>query len=95
MTLRLALLLLLSLPAQAQEARVIDGDTLAIGRDRIRLQNHNAPELDQPGGPEAKAKLESLTAGKHVTCEPKARDRYARIVARCYVEGRDIGKAMK
>lgn len=76
-------------------ARVVDGDTLTIGKERVRIQNFNAPELDQPGGPQVKARLEALTRGKTVHCDPRARDRYGRLVARCDVNGLDLGRAMR
>lgn len=88
---------LLSWPALAMDgpARVIDGDTLVIAHERIRLQNFNAPEMDQPGGQQAKARLQAITRGKTVHCDGKARDKYARLVARCSVNGVDIGKEMR
>lgn len=91
------LVLLICTPAHALDgtARVVDGDTLVIGQERIRLRNYNAPEIHEPGGPQAKAKLERLTNGKQVHCDPKARDRYARLVATCSVDGRDLGREMK
>lgn len=88
---------MLSWPTLALDgtAYVIDGDTIVIARERIRLQNFNAPELDQPGGQAAKTKLQSITRGKTVHCDGKARDRYARLVARCSVNGLDIGQEMR
>lgn len=88
---------LLATPAWAIDgpARVVDGDTLVIARERIRIQNLNAPELDQPGGQAAKARMEALTRGKTVHCDGKARDRYGRLVARCDVDGNDLGRAMR
>ena len=84
-------------PAYALDgpARVVDGDTIVIGRERIRLQNFNAPEMNEHGGPEAKAKLQAITRGKTVHCDGKARDKYARLVARCSVDGIDIGQTMR
>lgn len=95
---RLALALcLLTTPAWALDgpARVVDGDTIVIARERIRLQNFNAPEMNEPGGPEAKARMQALTQGKTVHCDGKARDRYGRLVARCDVDGVDLGRAMR
>lgn len=91
------LLICIAFPALALDgpARVVDGDTIAIGRDRIRIQNFNAPEMNEPGGLEAKAKMQALTSGHIVHCDPKARDKYARIVARCSVDGQDLGQAMR
>lgn len=90
-------LCLLASPAWALDgpARVVDGDTIVIARERIRIQNFNAPEMNQPGGPQAKARMEALTRGKVVHCDGKARDRYARLVARCEVDGVDLGKALR
>lgn len=76
-------------------ARVVDGDTIVIFRERIRIQNFNAPELNELGGLAAKARMEALTRGKSVHCEGKARDRYGRLVARCDVDGVDLGRAMR
>lgn len=92
-----ALLILLPVTAYALDGpdRVVDGDTLVIDHQRIRIQNFNAPEMNEPGGPEAKAKMQALTSGHVVHCDPKARDKYARIVARCSVDGRDLGQAMR
>ena len=93
----IAFLALFSFPALALDgpAWVVDGDTIVIGRERVRIQNFNAPELHQPGGPEAKARMQALTLGKEVHCDGKARDRYGRLVARCSVNGRDLGQAMR
>lgn len=76
-------------------ARVVDGDTIVIGRERVRIQNFNAPELNEPGGPEAKARMQALTLGREVHCDGKARDRYGRLVARCSVNGQDLGRSMR
>lgn len=76
-------------------ARVIDGDTIVVAGQRVRLQNFNAPELSEPAGIVAKHRLEAIIAASVVSCIPKARDRYARIVARCSVNGRDLGEAMR
>ena len=66
--------------------RVIYGDTIEVEDDsgirtRIRLRNVNAPELHQPGGPEAKDALSAKLLGKRVSLKAYARDRYGRTVA--------------
>lgn len=66
--------------------RIVDGDTLMIrmeGRaERVRLRRLNAPELDEEGGPEAKAALEErFPVGSRVRVQPFARDRWGRLVA--------------
>ena len=66
--------------------RVIDGDTFEVAgpggvRVRIRLRRTNAPEMDEPGGPEAKAALEAKIGGKRIHLKSYARDRYGRTIA--------------
>lgn len=96
-------LLAAAAPAGADEvagvARVIDGDTLAIGATRIRLFGIDAPETHQRcGGAEAEwdcgraaaARLEALAAGG-VHCTGDDHDRYGRLLAVCDVAGLDLG----
>ena len=82
-------------------ARVIDGDTIEIADQRIRLHGIDAPELDQTCkvddriiqcGEIAKAALMDLVFLSAVTCKAEAEDRYGRIVATCYVGGFDLGR---
>ncbi len=103
-----ALVLLLSVSAAAQEiighARVIEGDILDIGGQRIRLHGIDAAEREQicldgnvdywGCGEAATEKLRQLVAGKPVKCIPITRDRYGRHVAKCFVDRRDICKQM-
>ena len=74
---------------------VYDGDTVALGRAdfpavRLRLAGIDAPEHDQPYGPEAKAALEGLLKGCGIHFIPVAVDRYGRTVARLTACGRDV-----
>ena len=100
--------LLASAPAWAQEitgpARVIDGDTLDISGQRIRLHGIDAPESKQrcragrseiECGREATKALRRIIARESVTCEERDVDRYGRIVAVCLnSDGEDINAAM-
>lgn len=89
----LALLLTVQLPVVEGRASVIDGDTLEIHGERIRLWGVDAPEGRQTCtragaswrcGQEAAAVLESYVKDQVVRCVPEGRrDRYRRIVARC------------
>lgn len=83
--------------------RVIDGDTLAIGDERIRLFGIDAPEANQlcsiggqavRCGDQATAELTMLLRDRRPTCEPRSRDRNNRVVAVCSVDGRDIARHM-
>ena len=73
-------------------ATVIDGDTIDVAGERVRLHGIDAPELDQTFwyrgkrlacGEMALAALEALTAGVKLRCEIIERDRYGRLVSKC------------
>ncbi len=81
-------------------ARVVDGDTLEVAGERIRLYAIDAPEKDQTCSLDGRAwacgiaawgDLVQFTAGKEVVCEPRDTDRYGRTVAACTVDGTDLG----
>ncbi len=84
-------------------ATVVDGDTIAIGKQRVRLWGIDAPESHQqcgraqgpyPCGAQATVYLSSLLSAKPATWEIKTYDRYRRAVALCMVAGTDISAAM-
>ena len=85
------------------DARVVDGDTLDIGDERIRLAGMDAPEqfqqcLDSQGGLSTCGRaatdfVEAMVAGG-VTCTVSERDRYGRAVATCAAGGADLGRAL-
>ena len=85
-------------------AHIIDGDTISIGHQRIRLHGMDAPERhqtcrDQNGrkwycGVAATRHLAALTGGAPVTCRKVTTDRYNRTIAVCESHGQDIGRRM-
>ena len=85
-------------------ATILDGDTIIVAGERIRLHGIDAPELDQTFwwrgqqvacGMMARAALEALTAGVKVRCEGIERDQYGRLVAKCFSpNGVDIGRRL-
>lgn len=101
-------LLFLLLPAIAHAAtlgpaRVIDGDTIDISGQRIRLHGIDTPEAKQTCqrdgvvwlcGTEATMSLRELISGANVTCAERDRDRYGRIVAVCHAGGVNLNAAM-
>ncbi len=98
----IAVLFFLATPALADvtgPARVIDGDTLEVQGERIRLHGIDAPESRQlcfidgkpwQCGEDATNALAGMIARRPVACEDLGRDRYERIIARCAVAGEDI-----
>jgi len=80
--------------------RVVDGDTLAIGTAKIRLQGIDAPETDQvclnasgqhwACGIEARDRLNAHIAGREISCVSTEVDVYGRELARCSVAGDDL-----
>lgn len=82
-------------------ARVIDGDTLEISGQRIRLFGIDAPEhgqvcrnvsnIDYGCGIKASAEVDGLVSGQVISCQPRSRDKYGRVVAVCLVAGQDLG----
>lgn len=85
------------------EAQIVDGDTLTIEGQRIRLFGIDAPEGDQTCdrngerwacGEVSAQQLRSLVAGSTVTCEQQDIDQYGRIVAICRAGRYDLGKTM-
>lgn len=100
-----SLMLCLATPAVADidgPIHVIDGDTFDVGNVRVRLYGVDAPEVAQtcddaqgrawPCGAFVKEEISRRFEGETARCEEIDRDRYGRSVARCFVQGRDIGE---
>lgn len=80
-------------------ASVIDGDTIEIHGQRIRLLAIDAPESRQVCqlngkpwrcGQAAALALSDKIGRRSVRCDPQYRDRYKRVVAVCYSGGEDL-----
>ena len=103
------LITLLGNPAMAQTqlegvASVIDGDTLEIHGQRIRLHGIDAPESrqdcrDATGAAWRCGQKAALALADHigrtpVRCESKAHDRYRRLVATCFLGAENLNRWM-
>ncbi len=103
LTIALCLLAIPALADVAGVASVIDGDTIEVHGQQIRLHGIDAPESRQLCRPDGKPwqcgkdaanALADKIARRPVTCEDMGRDRYKRIIARCTVAGEDLGEWM-
>lgn len=84
--------------------RVIDGDTVDVGSQRVRLHGIDAPERGQPCttragqnwacGDWVTRQVRDRFQGKRANCTPITTDRHKRIVARCLVGGEDMGQVI-
>ncbi len=81
-------------------ARVIDGDSIEIKGIKIRLYGIDAPEVKQickdlnnndwKCGLESKARLEKLISNNIIFCKGDNRDRFNRLIAKCYYNNIDL-----
>ena len=81
-------------------ASVIDGDTVEIHGQRVRLAGIDAPESgqicnDATGkayrcGQHAALELDNLIRRRTVSCKGSQHDRYKRLIATCWIDGLDI-----
>lgn len=92
-------------PAERPSAyvRVIDGDTIVVRGERVRIENIDAPEMP----PHAKCWAEAALAihalramqgyineAPRIALSRHGKDRYGRTLAHLYIHGADVGDAM-
>jgi len=83
---------------------VLDGDTILMREQRIRLHGIDAPESRQSCwdkldkiyrcGQISTDQMVSYTNGKIVHCEVTDTDRYGRLVARCSIDGENLSERL-
>lgn len=85
-----------------QNLRVVDGDTIHIDGVKYRIHGIDAPERNQKCfsggkgwlcGVEATREMRRLATGA-INCTPIEKDRYGRVVAKCFADGLDIGREL-
>ena len=97
--------LVLTPSGRVLEGRAIatDGDSIRIDSTRIRLKGIDAPELEQrcqrggkpySCGEMARDALLSLVLRNQVRCRSAGRDKYKRVLAKCFVGDVDLGSRM-
>lgn len=84
-----------------EQIHVVDGDTVMIGRERIRLERIDAPEVSHPrcraeaeAGARAKRRLGELLAAGDVRVTRRGHDRYRRTLATLTTTDGDVGAAL-
>lgn len=95
-----------STPAPGQisgAARAIDGDSLFVGRDEVRMKGIDAPEGKQSCtkdgrswdcGNAARDELRRLIGNDVVQCRVLERDKHGRLLSTCSAGGRDLNAGM-
>lgn len=77
------------------QVRAVDGDTIRIGGERIRLRGIDTPELNEQAGPAAKQRLEELLRSGPIRIVPHGRDVYHRLVADVFVHERNVADVLR
>lgn len=97
----LAFLLLTVSPIQAADVRVVDGDTIKLDGETIRVMNIDAPEIhpcrcqiECDLGYRAKEFAERFLNGPIVLTRADRKDKYGRSLARIAVNNVDLGEAL-
>ena len=88
----------------AGPAQVVDGDTIEIAGQRIRLEGIDAPEQAQtcttamgepwPCGKAATRALLDVIGREPIACESVGTDKYGRMLGLCFLDGEDINRYM-
>ena len=84
--------------------RIIDGDTIILDSEKIRLFGIDTPEkkqkckdkhgLSYPCGVVATNELKKIISSGQLFCRKKTTDRYRRSISICYVNGVNINSLM-
>jgi micrococcal nuclease len=77
------------------QVHAIDGDTIRVGSERVRLRGIDTPEMSELRGPAAKQRLEELLRNGSIRLVPHGRDVYNRLVADVWVNGQNVAEILR
>jgi len=75
-----------------ERCSAIDGDTLRCGRELVRVEGVRAPGLGEPGGKQARQRLQERMQFGEVVIQRKGRDKYGYTLGRLFVGGKRISQ---
>ena len=86
----------------AAEVRVVDGDTIRLGRERIRILGVDTPEMglnarcneERRLADVARMTLIDFIEGERLEIERHGKDRFGRTLAYIRVRGADVGEML-
>jgi endonuclease YncB( thermonuclease family) len=86
------------------DVRVVDGDTLEVDGEKVRLYGIDAPEAGQactkrgggtwPCGKAAIGAVERIVAAGELACDDRGRDDFGRTLAVCTAGGAELNRAL-
>lgn len=76
------------------QVRAVDGDTIRVGGERIRLRGIDTPEMSEFDGPAAKRRLEELLRSGPIRIVPHGRDVYNRLLADVFVNEQNVAAVL-
>lgn len=88
-------------PALASDLRVIDGDTIVVSGEHVRVKGLDAPEIrhaacpaEKAAGEASKAFVVKIVRDAEIALVRDRKDRYGRTVADVSVNGSDLADAV-
>jgi endonuclease YncB( thermonuclease family) len=82
-----------TLAASAGErCSAVDGSSLRCGRELVRVEGVRAPALREPGGKQARQRLQERLQFGEVVIQRKGRDKYGYTLGRLFVGGKRISQ---
>lgn len=79
---------------------VVDGDTIWVDGEKVRLQSIDAPEImgkcryERDLAERAKQRLSQLLSSEPFSISPSGKDRYGRTLASIYISSGEVGALM-